>query len=59
VTPVNAAWNSKLGVGFSGVGYAKHSKSDRHVQKDVTADIRKKRRVKFTSIKSMHSFLIN
>jgi hypothetical protein len=36
-TPVNAVWNSKLGVGNSGSGYAKHSNKERLAQKNVTA----------------------
>lgn len=36
-TPVNAVWNSKLGVGFSGVGYAKSNKKLSANQNDVTA----------------------
>jgi hypothetical protein len=37
-TPVNAVWNSKLGVGNSGTGYAKQSNKERLAQKNVTAE---------------------
>jgi hypothetical protein len=36
-TPLNAVWYSKLGVGNSGFGYAKHSNRERLAQKVVTA----------------------
>lgn len=36
-TPLKAVWNSKLGVGNSGVGYAKSNKKLRAAQNDVTA----------------------
>jgi hypothetical protein len=36
-TPLNAVWYSKLGVGNSGFGYAKHTNRERPAQKDATA----------------------
>jgi hypothetical protein len=36
-TPLNAVWNSKLGVGNSGLGYAKHISRARPAQKVATA----------------------
>jgi len=36
-TPLNAVWYSKLGVGNSGFGYAKHINRERPAQKDATA----------------------
>uniref|UniRef100_A0A0A9E616 Uncharacterized protein n=1 Tax=Arundo donax TaxID=35708 RepID=A0A0A9E616_ARUDO len=35
-TPLNAVWYSKLGVGNSGFGYAKHINRERPAQKDET-----------------------
>jgi hypothetical protein len=34
---MNAVWYSKLGVGNSGFGYAKHINRERPAQKDATA----------------------
>lgn len=34
---MNDVWFSKLGVGNSGFGYAKHSNRERPAQKDATA----------------------
>lgn len=36
-TPLKAVWYSKLGVGFSGFGYAKSNKKVSADQNDVTA----------------------
>lgn len=41
-TPLKAVWYSKLGVGSSGLGYAKDNRRDRLAQKYVTEKQMKK-----------------